>query len=83
MGVHIANKQVADKIAEAARRLGCSKTAAVERALDQLLLGDQAPSVPTENHSLVEALDQLAQLPTIDERTPEEIIGYDENGLPT
>lgn len=28
-------------------------------------------------------LDRVAKLPVLDDRTPDEIIGYDENGLPS
>ncbi len=33
--------------------------------------------------ALAELAEELTKYPVLDNRTPEEIIGYDENGLPT
>jgi len=32
---------------------------------------------------LMEIAEHFANLPVLDDRTPEEILGYDENGLPS
>lgn len=40
------------------------------------------PHRPIDMHAIQEILDRVAALPVLDDRTPEEIIGYDENGVP-
>ena len=55
---------------------------AVERAIEERLARTPHPH-PTREHSDIDAIfDRLAQMPILDVRTPEEIIGYDENGVP-
>lgn len=68
---------------ELARRTGESITAATHKALEERLRRVGSP----RGKSLL--LDDLAAirrrcaaLPVIDDRQPDEIIGYDENGLP-
>lgn len=41
------------------------------------------PRRPIDMRAIQEILDRVDALPTLDNRTPEEIIDYDENGLPT
>ncbi|MGA7461870.1 MAG: hypothetical protein WBW69_16695 [Candidatus Korobacteraceae bacterium] len=38
---------------------------------------------PIDKQAIQEILDRVDALPTLDNRTPDEILGYDENGLPT
>jgi antitoxin VapB len=55
---------------------------AVERAIEERLARTPRPS-PTRGHPDIDAIfDRLAQMPVLDERTPEEIIGYDGHGVP-
>lgn len=71
-----------------ARRLaevsGESLTAAVTEAIRERL---ERLEHHNRGRSLKDELDEIAircaQLPVLDNRTPEETIGYDENGLPT
>ena len=55
---------------------------AVERAIEERLA--RIPRHPrTPKQSNLDAIfDRLAQMSVLDARTPEEIIGYDENGVP-
>ena len=55
---------------------------AVERAIEERLA--RTPQHPrTRRHSDIDAIfDRLSQMPVLDQRTPEEIIGYDKNGVP-
>lgn len=42
------------------------------------------PNRPTwDKKAIYELLHSIARAPVLDSRTPNEIIGYDENGLPT
>lgn len=74
-----------DRLArEVARRTGETITGAITRALEERLA---RLSRQRENRTLkrdIDAiLDRIHALPTLDPRTPDEILGYDENGLPT
>jgi antitoxin VapB len=83
MALNIRNPET-EKLAEALARLtGETKTAAVTRALR-----DRLARVRRErtHRKLADELDEIARqcarLPVRDRRTPEDILGYDENGLP-
>lgn len=43
---------------------------------------DPPKSVEEQLRTIREAQERVAKLPVLDERTADEIIGYDENGLP-
>ena len=83
MALNIRNPET-ERLAEALARLtGETKTAAVTRALR-----DRLARVRRErtHRRLADELDEIARrcarLPVRDRRTPEDILGYDENGLP-
>lgn len=83
MALNIANRKVEEKAILASRILGTNKTAAVEYALDYYLKHNRQPS--EYNNDIQEAsrlLDELAELPILDQRKADEIIGYNKNGLP-
>ncbi|MBC7136110.1 type II toxin-antitoxin system VapB family antitoxin [Oceanibaculum nanhaiense] len=76
--------QETDRLArEVARRTGTSLTEAVTQALREKLLRLKARQV---SPALTEELDEIARrcgsLPVRDGRSAEEIVGYDEAGLP-
>ena len=82
MALNIANRKVEEKAIHASRILGINKTAAVEKALDYYLQHHQADAAPTANlQEAARLLDELSQLPILDNRTPDEILGYNEDGL--
>lgn len=63
---------------------GESITVAVNKALRERIEGIQG--VPTYEEKLAairRVTDRSAARPVLDDRTPDEIIGYDEHGLPT
>lgn len=68
---------------ELAERTGESLTKAIEIALRERLgrLKEQRRNQIALNQ-IEEILHRVDQLPVLDARTPEEIVGYDENGLP-
>lgn len=72
--------QLARKLAAAT---GESLTTAVTNALREQLERVTARKI---GRSLAEELDEIAErcaaLPVLDSRTPDEILGYDEHGLP-
>jgi antitoxin VapB len=83
MALNIRNPET-DRLAEALAQLtGETKTEAVTRALRDRL---QRVRRERAHRRLADELDEIARhcaaLPVRDPRTPEEILGYDEHGLP-
>lgn len=83
MALNIRNPEAERLADELARYTGESKTEAVTNALR-----DRLARVRRERsgRSLAEELEAIAEhcakLPVLDARSPEEILGYDEHGLP-
>ena len=84
MALNIRNQE-AEKLAEAvAKMTGETKTQAVTEALK-----DRFESLMRRKsrRSIADKLDEIAKhcasLPVLDKRSPDEILGYDEHGLPT
>lgn len=84
MALNIRHAETEKLAEEVAKLTGETKTEAVRRALlDRLkrLRRDRS------EHKLADELDRIAQrcarLPLQDRRTADQILGYDENGLPT
>ena len=68
---------------ELASRTGESLTGAIQKSLEERLerLKQQRRS-PLLSTQLEDVLRRVDQLPILDSRTPDEIVGYDEHGLP-
>jgi antitoxin VapB len=68
---------------EIAARTGESLTGAIQTALQERL---ERLSRPQQNRNVTnqlrEILRRVDRLPILDSRSPDEIVGYDENGLP-
>jgi antitoxin VapB len=73
----------ADALAkELAAATGEDIETAVERALEERLA--RVPRRPAAHHAEIDAIfDRLARMPILDDRSPDEIVGYGEDGLPT
>lgn len=84
MALSIKNPE-ADRLArELARTTGENLTDAVLNALRERLRRERArKSAATLRDDLMEIGRRCAALPELDDRSAEEILGYDENGLPT
>ncbi len=86
MTLHIKDSK-ADRLArELAEATGETLTEAVTRALEERLGRYQRRSeaeIAARRRALIELVEEIDKLPVLDDRSPEEIIGYDENGLPT
>ena len=78
--MNIRNRTTEDLAATVAKLTGETKTEAVTRALQDRIRRERA------GRNLAEELDQIAlhcaSLPVVDDRTVEDILGYDERGLP-
>jgi antitoxin VapB len=86
MGVIVKNPATEAKIRKLAARTGESLTEAIDHAVDERLerLGPQKRKGRVDRKRLAELIAYFNSLPKINEHlTDEEIIGYDENGLPT
>jgi antitoxin VapB len=81
MPVQIANPQVVAKIELLSRAIGVGKTAAVEAAVDRMLVHIKAAPDASDPWSGIDAI--LAQLHRIPVRPDAfDAVEYDENGLP-
>jgi antitoxin VapB len=83
MALNIRNPETERLASELAREAGETKTEAVTKALRDRLARLRRERV---GRSLADELDTIARhcaaLPVLDPRTPEEILGYDDRGLP-
>lgn len=84
MSITIENPETERLARELARRRGVGVAEAVNAALEAELA--RAPAPAAEEPGLAERLLKIAEeyrkLPVLDDRTPEEILDYDEHGLP-
>jgi antitoxin VapB len=68
---------------EIAAKTGESLTGAIQKALEERL---ERLNRERRNRNLMSQLEEILhrvdQLPVLDPRTPDEIVGYDEHGLP-
>ena len=83
MALNIRNKEAERLADELARRTGETKTEAVIKALRDRLgrIRRQRPQRRLADQ-LEEIARSCAQLPVLDRRSPDEILGYGEDGLP-
>jgi antitoxin VapB len=85
VGIFIRNSKTEAKVRKLAKRTRRSLTAAIDHAVEQELARMQRPS-PRKGHvdreKLAEVLAYFDSLPVDDPRTHEDIIGYDEHGVP-
>lgn len=83
MPLNIRNPETERLAAELARRTGETKTEAVTRALRERLARLRRARA---RRRLADELEEIARhcaaLPVLDRRTPDEILGYDDQGLP-
>ncbi len=83
MALNIRNPETEALASELARRTGETKTEAVTRALrDRLARVRQAQTGQDLSVELTAIAQQCARLKVRDDRPADEILGYDENGLP-
>jgi antitoxin VapB len=85
MSILVKNVATEKKIRKLAKRTGETMTAAIDRAVDDRLakLGpERRKKGRIDRKKLAELLAYFDSLPVDDPRAPEEIIGYDEFGVP-
>ena len=83
MALNIRNKETERLAAMLAEVTGETKTEAVRRALEERL---ERARRRHRRRSLIDEINEIADhcssLPVLDDRTPDEILGYDSIGLP-
>ena len=83
MALSIKNPHTEELARELARRTGESITEAVALAVEERLRRLRwAPEQELARREVEALLSELDALPELDARSPEEILGYDEEGLP-
>lgn len=87
MGMNIKDPHAHSMARELAALTGQSLTDAVKMALQQTLTQIKTNRAQSEPRPLVERLNEIAlrcaALPDVDSRSPDEILGYDDDGLPS
>ena len=73
------DRLVRELSAETGEGLTAAVTVAVRERLERVRGRARGPGLAAELNAIA---DRSAALPVLDERSPEEIIGYDERGLP-
>lgn len=81
MALNLKSDRVHELARELAELTGDTMTGAVEVALHEAL-ARRRPAVDAKRRLLGRIADHCAALPVLDDRTPEEIVGYDATGLP-
>ncbi len=84
MSLNIKNPATVALVDELARRQGISKTAAVHQALSERLhrMGHAEDSRDRMLGELQAIRKRVARLPELDHRNDEDIVGFDEDGIP-
>ncbi len=84
MSLNIKNPATVALADELARRQGISKTAAIHQALTERLHRLGYADVAQERllGDLRAIRERVARLPDLDNRSDEDIVGYDEHGIP-
>ena len=82
MALQIANPTVVAKVAELAALTGLSKTAAVEKAVDEMLKAVAKPKNDDFERQLMSLLAQIDALPLDPNADPNFELEWDEWGLP-
>lgn len=84
MAMSIKSLEVERLAREIAAKTGDSLTGAIQKALEERLMRlQQHRKSQILLSQIEEILQRVDRLPILDSRTANEILGYDENGLPT
>jgi len=82
MALNIKDDKAHELARELADRRGTTLTQAVTEALTEALDRSTPAAIP-KLERLKEISRRASKLPVLDHRSPDEILGYDETGLPT
>lgn len=82
MALSIKNPEADRLVRELTAMTGESMTEAIVTALRERIENERERRGPSRAEKLRILAEEIALLPVLDDRTPDEIIGYDERGLP-
>jgi antitoxin VapB len=86
VAIYVKDRETETAVRNYAARKGLTVTAAIRRAVVEAEAVDEA-AVEARYLRMLRNIRKIqartASLPVLDDRTPDEILGYDENGLPT
>lgn len=82
MALNLKSERVHELARELADLTGDTMTAAVEVALREAIVR-RRPAVDAKRQLLGRVAEHCAALPVLDDREPDEILGYDAAGLPS
>ena len=85
MALNIKNPETEDMVRELARRCGTGITEAVTEAVREKLERERRKPRRREDYEtfsrrIEEIVERVRRLPVLDDRTPDEILGYNEQG---
>lgn len=83
MAFSIKNDEADELVRQLAATTGESLTQAVLVALRERLQREEARHRSGVKERLLRLAEEYQALPVLDDRSPDEIVGYDEQGLPT
>jgi antitoxin VapB len=86
MALHISNSKANRLARRLARQTGETLTDAVIRALEERLAKNDLrgrENREARKAAILAILHEMDGLPVLDPRSPDELLGYDENGLPS
>ena len=82
MAVNVKNDETDRLVRELTELTGESLTEAITEAVRQRLDRERRRRAASGTPSLAAAVARLRAMPVLDDRTPDEILGYDDLGLP-
>ena len=82
MALNIKDPETDHVVRRLAALTGENITVAVRRAAEERLEREAGAQGKASLEELMAIVEEYAALPVVDPRSPDEIIGYDENGLP-
>jgi antitoxin VapB len=85
MALSIRHDETEELVRTYAQQKGITMTAAINAAMKHVIANDRSlreVEVARRMAAMMDSQREFAKLPIIDDRTPEEILGYDEYGLP-
>lgn len=85
MALSIRHSETEELVRLYARQKGLTMTAAINAAMKDAIANDRAlrdAEVERRMQAMATIQAEVAKLPILDHRTPDEILGYDEYGLP-
>lgn len=85
MALSIRHDETEELVRSYAHQKGITMTAAINAAMKQAIANDRSlrdAEVARRMAAMMDSQREFAKLPIIDDRTPDEILGYDEYGLP-